>query len=505
MKKIQYPAWADALFVFIILTVFYLLTVSQRLTWANFGNDGGDFFSALLTNGIPHPTGYPTYLLLGWLLQQLPLGDAYFRAVLLSWLPAAAACALLCAWVNSLRPRLHLPGIIAGLIWGLSPLFWSQAVIIEVYALQALFSVLALWWITLLFREKTPGRRAPLFALAFIFGLGIGNHLTQVLLGPACLVGLFVFGRQTKNYRWVAYQVILVVLGGLVYVVLPLRAALYPPINWGNPQTLSGFLWEVSGAPYQSLLGAISPTTLVGRLVASAGILRDQVGVIGIVLGVIGGYEFFQTDRKLRWISLWIFCVYLAFAIGYNTADSTAYLMPAWMIFSAWAGISLIALDPVRWKSWRLVPVLFIGTILSLGFRVPNIIAQIAPEDRYQAADIAEQTLQALPENAIVFTSSDLDTFPLWAYHFGLGQRKDLAVIVLPLTQFRWYQETLVHTLPQLNFPPLSPADLQTTQWGEQAGLLNPGRIICRSTIQQCPKVKMNYACSNGVNFMTGQ
>ena len=503
MKKVKFPAWADSFLVFSVLAILYYLTASNRLTWANFGNDGGDFFAAILTNGIPHPTGYPTYLILGWLFQQLPVGDAYFRAVLLSLIPAAIASGLLCAWVNSLGSGYRLAGLVASLMWGLSPLFWSQAVIIEVYALQALFSVLTLWWVTLLLMNQ-PAKPGLLFLLAFSFGLGTGNHITQVFFLPVGLVGLAHYVKTTGKYRQGALQLVLVFLGGLVYLVLPLRAAQYPPINWGNPQTLSGFLWEVTGQPYQSLLGSISATTLVERLFGSASILREQVGVVGIGLGVIGGYEIFQSNRKLGWVGLWIFFVFLAFAILYNTADSTAYLIPAWMIFTGWVGISLVTFDQIRWKQWRLSYLLFAGLILWLGFRIPTIITQVTSESGYRAADIAEQTLQKLPEDAIVLTSSDLDSFPLWAYHFGLGWRKDIAVVVLPLTQFRWYQETLIHTYPTLNFAaPTEPA-LDPGNWGEQMGPLNPGRVLCRSTIKQVDKIEIQYTCTNGIIISGG-
>jgi hypothetical protein len=36
-------------------------------------------------------------------------------------------------------------------------------------------------------------------------------------------------------------------VGLLVYLILPLRAASHPPVNWGNPATAGGFLWLVSG------------------------------------------------------------------------------------------------------------------------------------------------------------------------------------------------------------------------------------------------------------------
>lgn len=487
----------DFLIVFSVILILYLLTTSRRLTWSNFGNDGGDFWGAILTNGIPHPTGYPTYLFLGWLLQRTPFGDAYFKAVLLSCLPAALAAGLLCAWVEFRENSRRLSGLISGLLWGASPSLWSQATIIEVYALQAFFAVLALWWCTLLLR-KNPRSPKWLYLLAFGFGLGAGNHSTQALMLPACLVCLAIYAKRTGMNRQAVYQLLFGLLGGLIYLILPLRASFFPPINWGNPQTVSGFLWEVSGAPYRSLLGTIDAATFARRLLSTAALLREQVGVLGIILGVIGGYDLYQKHRRIYLLSAWIVCIYLAFSIAYNTADSTGYLLPTWMIFCGWAGISLDSAHPVQWKKWRLSQLVFLVMVAWLAVQIPQVVKQIAPANRYLAADIAEKTLRELPANAIVLTYSEIDSFPLWAYHFGLGWRKDLSIIVVPLTQFQWYQETLVHTYPRLHFLPPSGKYQNSAFWGEQVGPNNPDHNLCASSVQSSPVLKIVYTCTDG-------
>ena len=77
-------------------------------------------------------------------------------------------------------------GLFAGLLFGSSYTFWSQAIIAEVYALHLVMlsaSLLALaWW------GRAPaslGRLALFFA---IYALGFGNHLMMILLAPAATV-----------------------------------------------------------------------------------------------------------------------------------------------------------------------------------------------------------------------------------------------------------------------------------------------------------------------------
>ena len=489
------PIWIPPAVVFFVLICLYGFTASTRLTWANYGNDGGDFLAAILTGGIPHPTGYPAYMILGMLFQRIPFGDVYFRVVLLSFLPAALAAGFFVLWVNSFCNGFKLPGMISGLVWGMSPLLWSQSVIIEVYGLQSLFTVLALWWVTLLFR---PHKSHPLLLvlLALVFGAGLGNHLTIIFFLPACFAGLVYWGKQTGRINLVLIQVGAILLGGFVYLYLPIQARSFPPINWGNPQTIAGFVWEVTGNPYQSLVGSIAVSNVIDRIFAFAAILRQQVGIIGLVLGIIGAYQFHLVNLRMRWVCLWVFLSYLVFSIGYNTADSTAYLIPVILIFSGWIGFFIFSFKDLSWKRVSIMPILLLVVMASLIIRTPGTINQINPQKGYTAAEFAEKALSQFPENAIVTTSSDLDSFPLWAYHFGYGLRKDVSIIVLPLTQFEWYQQTLTHTYPALKFPAISKDILNTTIWGDQIGSMNLDHVVCKSENKN--KTEFVFTCSNG-------
>jgi len=119
-----------AVCLLVVALVFFtaLSLAASEPTQANYGVDGGDLLAAVLTNGVPHPTGYPTYMLLGNLFQRIPLGTPYFRGTLLSALPSALAAGLLAAWLGlSHRPpslgggdrdTLPIPAILAGLAWG---------------------------------------------------------------------------------------------------------------------------------------------------------------------------------------------------------------------------------------------------------------------------------------------------------------------------------------------------------------------------------------------------
>ena len=59
----------------------YLLTIAPDLTWANASPDGVELITASATLGIPHPPGYPTYVVLGKLFSLLPMGTVAFATI----------------------------------------------------------------------------------------------------------------------------------------------------------------------------------------------------------------------------------------------------------------------------------------------------------------------------------------------------------------------------------------------------------------------------------------
>jgi hypothetical protein len=296
-------------FIFLSVTfttgLFYLFTVSKRLTWANLGNDGGDFLTAILTVGIPHPTGYPTYTVLGMLLQKIPVGDPYLRLAMLSWLPAAIGAGLLALWVSDVLDEKSksistTTALFTGLVWGLMPFLWSQAVIIEVHGLQSLFLVLALWWAWILLNDaRKTVKPGYFFLLSFCFGLALGNHITIVLFLPVISFALWIAYRKGLERLVFFGQFFAFVLGIMIYLYLPIAASHYPPINWGNPQSWEGFWWVITGNPYQNLVAATSVAQFFTRISALAGLLLEQFGYPGIFLGVIGAVQYKHQSKLL--------------------------------------------------------------------------------------------------------------------------------------------------------------------------------------------------------------
>jgi hypothetical protein len=484
----------------VVLFCLYLSALPARYTTANQSGDAGDLITATLTGGVPHPTGYPTYLLAATLFQQLPIGTSFYRAALLSAVFAALAAALVALHIADSTEKDSLPatkktgqgpfhspisvwfGAAAALALGTSPLYWSQAVIVEVYALQAFFSVCFVLWLKQLTRQKAKPDRKLAF-LSIILGLGLGNHITLLLFFPA----VFFANRRANLHRSLKSLALVALSAIAIYAILPLRAAAFPPINWGNPQNFNGLVWLVSGQLYHGLAFGLPLAQVPARSAYWAGWWFTQFGAPGVLLGIAGMVKAVE-DRQ--WDGLWIFGISSLFSIGYLTNDSVVYLLPAALIFALWigSGFRLAWNLPGRMTlAGRLVVMLF---CVLLVLRLPDTYRSVDPRGDDNASRFAESCLAGLPPAALVITQADSDTFPLWYAHFGLRQRLDVAVIVRGMAGFSWYRETLEHTYPGLALPANDDPD-----WESHLAALNPGRAACRCEVGS---TEAKVICSTG-------
>lgn len=478
----------------VILICFPILP--SDYTSANNGADGGDLLSAVLTDGIPHPTGYPTYLLFGKLFQLIPFGTPYYKGALLSLLFSSFAAGLLSFYFylahgnEKNKAASLIAAFTVGIALGTTPLFWSQGVIVEVYGLHSFFMACIFIWLLQIMRGLGTDRNDVILSiLSFIIGLSTGNHIMVILMTPLVLfayVSVYRNGNSTR--KLLKYTGLIASAAVLVYSILPLRAEQFPPINWGNPQTLEGFFWLISGKLYHKLAFSVPPIEIIQRIGYFASFMLEQFGILGLFIGILGMVKIAAMSGRMKWVYFWIFFIYSIFSISFQTNDSIVYLIPTLMVFSIWIGTGIKEL----WNDFELNPILGKAAVclffLLLIFRLPDIRDEIDPRKDYNARLYAEQCFNTLPQNAIIITESDSDTFPLWYYHFGLGQRSDIRVIVQGLVNFEWYRKTIVHTYPNLVLPKKNVSNLR-----EQFAASNPQFSVCNTRNE--PGVYNSYRC----------
>ncbi len=454
------------LVIILVLGSCYARTIAPDLTWAHFSADGGDLITAAATGGVPHPGGYPLYLLLARLFQFIPVGSLAFRTNLLSVVCSIIASLLLYAFLaRALSPRPHTrtSALLGALVYGTLPLTWGQALVTEVYALHGMMVIICLF---LLDSNSSPRHS---LVLGLVFGLSASNHLTSLFLLPLLALGA---GEKTLAAPSSLLQRSLGVIAGLsLYLLLPVRALSNPPVNWGNSSTLSGFVWLVTGQAYRTYAFSLSLAEIFQRLRAASGLFIDQFTIVGVLLVIYGLLS--HLPRKLMLATGWTSLAFFLFAVLYSPLDSQVYLLPVWLCLTIWLTfgiqdlIDYLSAYPRFQKG--LTFLLFAGLLVRIAFVLPSVDASHDTRADDFIANISSHT----PTNAIIFASDDEQIFSLWYMRFALNQRTDIIVVAEGLLQFEWYRDNLRYTYPKLTVPEknnLTPFNLVTA---------NPERIIC--------------------------
>lgn len=419
----------------------FVLTLAPTLTWAHAGGDGGDLISAAYTLGIAHPPGYPTYVLLGKLFTLLPVGGVAYRLNVMSAVGAiVAAGALYTSLVKAARVR---PGaaFVAALCLGWSALVWSQAVIAEVYAPALAFA--AVVWL-LIARGGQRGWRMA----ALLLGLGLGMHLSMLLMLPALLWLMANLARPARGeWLWLCAALL---AGAAIYIYIPLRAAQWPPIEWGAPVTPERFWWLASGQLYRGYLFALPLAEWPGRVAVFAGLLASGFTPLGVALAAGGLVT--SAHRRWRMPLVLLFSAYALFALGYNTTDSYVYLLPAWFAVAFAVGLGadglLAALPSPSLR--RATGALLILLPAWLGWQ--GLHTQDLRSD-HAAVDFGTQVMDAAAPGAVVVAADERHVFALWYFRTVAQRRTDLSVVASGLVGYDWYREQLAHAQPELALP----------------------------------------------------
>ena len=250
--------------------------------------DDGLFLMAGAHLGVAHPPGYPIYTLIVHLFTRLPFGDAAFLGHLSSAVLGALACGTVyaCARLLGASP---LPALTAAWLFGVSEQLWSQAIIAEVYTLNALLFFGAYGLVLLAARDL---RRAwPLVAAAVLWGAGVANHWPlTVLATPGLILVLAPVWRDVLG-RLPGLLGVAFVSAALPYAWMVWLSQQGPVVNFYGPIDTWGEFWfYVSRQGYSGV--DVSPSagwgdrwSFVGWLAAD---LVRQTTLPGSALALVG-------------------------------------------------------------------------------------------------------------------------------------------------------------------------------------------------------------------------
>jgi len=407
--------------------------------------DSGELVTAVAVLGIPHPSGYPLYVLLGKLWTLLvPAGSIAFRMSLFSAFCGAVACGVLYRLARA--TGLTVPAaILSALLLAFSPTFWAEANVQRVYTLNALFvavaTLLAVRW------DAADGdRRRRLFvATLFVAGLGATNHTFMAVWIPAFALFAVVTRRDLlEQPRLLAAGGAAFAAGLLPYLYLPIRSRQDPVLDWGNPEGLRALFDVVTRRDFWDRRFLEGPADLVPITADFFGGFYQEIGLAGVLLAVLGVAAALRTTRRRLVLlpALVVLGNLAALALHGSRSDIfiwhryaiPSYVMLAWV--AGWGAALVMAMLPAR------------AGLLLLALPVVMLVRGYPDQDRsrYQIAeDFSRTLLKSLPPGAHIAASDDNILFVLMYLHLAEDVRPDVDLIL---------QGVGGSSLPPLRFDP---------------------------------------------------
>ena len=417
--------------------------------------DTGEFQTVLPILGTAHPTGYPTYVLLGFIANLLlaPIGEPAFRINVLSLVAVAVAAGATVMLMRRLTGSTII-GAAVGIGLATTPFVWQYAMAADPHPIHLMFVALLL--LALVAWERADRGRADrwLVVAAILFGLAAGNHSLTLLLVPP--IGLYVLSVEPGIWRrWrlaVACLLAAVVTLVLVFLELPLRGGLVPaltaPLVYARPATWDGF-WDIALA--EQFRGSLSDpfADLGAKFDALVAMANAQFGLLAIAIPLAFVASARRAPRYTLLTGLAMLITVL-FNAAYSNADIHRYYLGPIMWAWTWLGIlaaelavaagfvgaalierlQRIRLDEPALDRATAVAALVLGAVL-LWPAVTTLGTRRHDADR--SGDTSAQAwlaevLRVIPGNAVLVSWWSTST-PLWYAQNVEGLRPDIFVV----------------------------------------------------------------------------
>ncbi len=444
--KIFFGIWVSVL-------IYYASLIRVQFTFG----DGPELLTAMYRLGGPHPSGYPLFTLLGFIPARIGIPSPWWLASFCTAaLPGALAAGFLYLLLRETRVMRPV-AVLGALSYALNTHIVYQATRVEVYALHCFLGAVALWSIAVFLRigEKKYAYIATLFTC-----LALANHLTSAFLIVPITLGMLMGNRQEiLKVKTVLTLLGIALLCSLIYLYLPIQAMLNTGdrISWNDPQTLERFWFHVSGKEYSIFRRYDKIPATLNKFHVS---LNNTFFPGILVVCALGLFDIFLKRWKFLVVVFLFSLTTMGYVATYPINDISTYYSLIFFIAIFLFGNGASWLVSVRFKSedskklliLRVVAIaISVGWVIGLGF--------MSRKNGYKEAvaqEMSESIMRDIQDPAIIFTTVDGHTFPMW--YQAYVEHPDRKVIPIDAVMFKlknkqWYRDFFFDNFPDVKWP----------------------------------------------------
>jgi hypothetical protein len=281
--------------------------------------------------GVAHNPGYPLYVLLTYPIALLPIGSLPYRINLFSALWGALTVALVFLVARRLGCGRAM-SLVAALGLGFGQVFWSQAVIAEVYTMHAALVA----GVLLGMLEWGRSRRSWCFyAGVAALAAGLAHHTTIVALVPAIAAyGWLTDRRFVLRLRTLMATAAILAAGLLPYGFIVLRSNQPGAYLESKATSVAQLPNVILARQFRDRIFAFDWwTVMTDRLPGIAtGVLASELTIPGLALAIVGAAMLLRRRLADALLLLIGAAAVFAFALNYSVVDTPVFLIPTLLV-----------------------------------------------------------------------------------------------------------------------------------------------------------------------------
>ncbi len=544
MKQKRYN-YIFGLLAAVIAFGVYLATLAPTVWFI----DSGELTAVASTLGIAHPTGYPLFTIIGHVFTLLPFSNsevyklnvmsAFFCSVgifmfflLVKYLISNYSIASpqdktkkpvkgSPAKTSSKEKISQIPDAVAygaaglaSLILAFSKTYWGQANSVEVYPIHVFFVITLMYvFFKAVFNTQKAvtgdsfiSQNKYYLIFAFLLGLSFTNHLTTILLAPACLTIFFYYNLHDKPRLWklLGFMTVCFLIGFSVYLYLPIKANMNPTFFWGNPHNFERFYWHITGKQFSvwifsaqgsiaSFLFLIAVTigsciygllkqktlnrnihflffviiSIAGYLVISgsnkivleqfqkfSASLWGEFGSALVLISILGVFFLSRFNLTIYYFTLLTFFGCLFYSINYDINDIYSYFLLSYITIAIWIGFGALFIYSQLAEILKTAAHKIAFSIVIVLLSLVALNTNYAGNDESKNYYIEEFTMNvfnnAEPNSIIISSQWDFWVSASWYFNYVKKIRPDLVIIDKELLRRSWYLAFLERNYPEV-------------------------------------------------------